>query len=102
MIESLWRDAATVDEAAAATVKRTDSVIDGLLKAPLGLETRVYEAMRYSALAPGKRLRPLLVLASARLFGVARQVNIDLGYREREGSPPTEVLFEGDSVCILS
>ena len=71
MIESLWRDAATVDEAAAATVKRTDSVIDGLLKAPLGLETRVYEAMRYSALAPGKRLRPLLVLASARLFGVA-------------------------------
>jgi farnesyl diphosphate synthase len=28
--------------------------------------------MRYSALAPGKRLRPLLVLASARLFGVAR------------------------------
>jgi farnesyl diphosphate synthase len=27
--------------------------------------------MRYSALAPGKRLRPLLVLASARLFGVA-------------------------------
>jgi farnesyl diphosphate synthase len=71
LIESLWRDAATVDEAAAATVKRTDSVIDGLLKAPLGLETRVYEAMRYSALAPGKRLRPLLVLASARLFGVA-------------------------------
>jgi farnesyl diphosphate synthase len=27
--------------------------------------------MRYSALAPGKRLRPLLVLASANLFGVA-------------------------------
>ncbi|TMJ59242.1 MAG: polyprenyl synthetase family protein [Alphaproteobacteria bacterium] len=29
--------------------------------------------MRYSALSPGKRLRPLLVLASARLFGVARR-----------------------------
>ncbi|MBV8777523.1 MAG: polyprenyl synthetase family protein [Alphaproteobacteria bacterium] len=29
--------------------------------------------MRYSALAPGKRLRPLLVLAGARLFGVARR-----------------------------
>ncbi|MBV9861228.1 MAG: polyprenyl synthetase family protein [Alphaproteobacteria bacterium] len=27
--------------------------------------------MRYSALAPGKRLRPLLVLAGSRLFGVA-------------------------------
>src|SRR5947209_3453874 len=37
------------------------------------LESRVYEAMRYSALAPGKRLRPLLVLAGARLFGVARR-----------------------------
>ncbi|HXC26755.1 MAG TPA: farnesyl diphosphate synthase [Stellaceae bacterium] len=50
----------------------TDSVIDGLLRPPPGLEARVYEAMRYSALAPGKRLRPLLVLASSRLFGVAR------------------------------
>jgi farnesyl diphosphate synthase len=29
--------------------------------------------MRYSALAPGKRLRPFLVLASAGLFGVARR-----------------------------
>ena len=73
MTESLWLDTATVDEAAAVTMKLTDSIIDGLLKAPPGLEARVYEAMRYSALAPGKRLRPLLVLASARLFGVARR-----------------------------
>ena len=71
MTESLWADSATVDEAAAVTVRLTDSVIDGLLKLPPGLESRVYEAMRYSALAPGKRLRPLLVMASARLFGVA-------------------------------
>ncbi|HTW50821.1 MAG TPA: farnesyl diphosphate synthase [Stellaceae bacterium] len=53
------------------TVRLTDSVVEGLLKAPPGLEARVYDAMRYSALAPGKRLRPLLVLASSRLFGVA-------------------------------
>jgi len=71
LTESLWRDTVTVDEAAAVTVKLTDSLIGGLLKVPPGLEARVYEAMRYSALAPGKRLRPLLVLASARLFGVA-------------------------------
>jgi farnesyl diphosphate synthase len=38
---------------------------------PDGLEARVFEAMRYSALAPGKRLRPFLVLAGAQLFGVA-------------------------------
>jgi farnesyl diphosphate synthase len=73
LTESLWLDTATVDEAAAVTVKLTDSIIDRLLRAPPGLEARVYEAMRYSALAPGKRLRPLLVLASARLFGVARR-----------------------------
>jgi len=73
LTESLWADNATVDEAAAVTVKLTDSILEGLLKAPPGLEARVYEAMRYSALAPGKRLRPLLVLASSRLFGVARR-----------------------------
>jgi farnesyl diphosphate synthase len=72
LTESLWLDTVSVDEAAAVTVKLTDSIIDGLLRAPPELEARVYEAMRYSALAPGKRLRPLLVLASARLFGVAR------------------------------
>ncbi|HEY8873585.1 MAG TPA: farnesyl diphosphate synthase [Stellaceae bacterium] len=47
-------------------------MIELLLAVPEGLEARVYEAMRYSALAPGKRLRPLLVLAGARLFGVAQ------------------------------
>jgi farnesyl diphosphate synthase len=70
--DSPWPDSATVDEAAATTAKLTDSLINRLLGAPPGLEARVNEAMRYSALAPGKRLRPLLVLASARLFGVAR------------------------------
>ena len=73
MTDGLWLDTATVDEAAAVTVRLIDSLLDGLLKSPLGLESRVYDAMRYSALAPGKRLRPLLVLASARLFGVARR-----------------------------
>ncbi|HEX5454195.1 MAG TPA: farnesyl diphosphate synthase [Stellaceae bacterium] len=51
----------------------TDALLDRLLPVPSGLEARVYEAMRYSVLAPGKRLRPLLVLAGARLFGVARR-----------------------------
>jgi farnesyl diphosphate synthase len=73
LTESLWPDAATVEEAAAVTAKLIDSILEWLLKTPPGLEARVYEAMRYSALAPGKRLRPLLVLASSRLFGVARR-----------------------------
>ncbi|HLY47456.1 MAG TPA: farnesyl diphosphate synthase [Stellaceae bacterium] len=53
-------------------VAQTDALIERLLAVPPDLEARVYEAMRYSALAPGKRLRPLLVLAGARLFRVAR------------------------------
>ncbi|HEX3954216.1 MAG TPA: farnesyl diphosphate synthase [Stellaceae bacterium] len=54
-------------------VNLTDALIERLLEVPSGLEARVYRAMRYSALAPGKRLRPLLVLAGSQLFGVARR-----------------------------
>jgi farnesyl diphosphate synthase len=70
---TLWADNVSFDEATAVVVRLTDALIERLLVAPPGLEARVYEAMRYSALAPGKRLRPLLVLAGARLFGVARR-----------------------------
>lgn len=41
-----------------------------LLPAPNGLEGRVAEAMSYATLVGGKRLRPFLVVSSARLFGV--------------------------------
>ena len=73
MTETIWRDDVSVGEASAITASLTDAVLDRLLMAPPGLEARIYDAMRYSTLAPGKRLRPLLVLASARLFGVARR-----------------------------
>jgi len=71
--ESLWPDIVPVDEASAIAARLTDAVIERLLVVPPDLEARVYEAMRYSALAPGKRLRPLLVLAGAQLFGVAQR-----------------------------
>jgi len=71
--ETLWPNAVSVEDAAAITARLTDAVLDRLLSVPAGLEARVYEAMRYSALSPGKRLRPLLVLASSQLFGVARR-----------------------------
>ena len=72
MTEALWPDGVSVADATAVATRLTDALIERLLAVPEGLEARVYEAMRYSALAPGKRLRPLLVLAGARLFGVAR------------------------------
>jgi farnesyl diphosphate synthase len=70
---TLWTDNVSFDEATAVATRLTDALIERLLVVPPGLEARVYEAMRYSALAPGKRMRPLLVLAGARLFGVARR-----------------------------
>lgn len=65
-------DSVPFPEALAQAACLTDSALDQLLVVPPDLEARVYEAMRYSALAPGKRLRPFLVLAGARLFGIAR------------------------------
>jgi farnesyl diphosphate synthase len=71
--ETLWDAEVSVADASAIAARLTDAVIERLLVVPPGLESRVYEAMRYSALSPGKRLRPLLVLAGARLFGVHRR-----------------------------
>ena len=73
MTETLWSDAISFPEALELAGKLTDASLERLLLVPPGLEARVYDAMRYAALAPGKRLRPFLVLASARLFGVARR-----------------------------
>lgn len=44
--------------------------LDALLRPAFGARGRVLEAMRYSALSGGKRLRPFLVLESAQLFDV--------------------------------
>ena len=73
MTDTLWSEAASFSEALTQAAQLTDVVLDQLLVTPPGLEGRVYDAMRYSALAPGKRLRPFLVLASARMFGVAQR-----------------------------
>ena len=73
MTERIWRTGTSFAEALADAAKRTDAVIERLIPVPSGLESRVFEAMRYAALAPGKRLRPFLVLAGARLFNVAER-----------------------------
>jgi len=73
LTETLWSDAISFPAALAQAAQMTDIALEKLLVAPTGLEGRVYQAMRYSALAPGKRLRPFLVLAGAQLFGVARR-----------------------------
>lgn len=47
------------------------SEIDRLLPLQEGMGARLTEAMRYSALGGGKRLRPFLVMKSAELFSVS-------------------------------
>jgi farnesyl diphosphate synthase len=72
LTEALWAPGTEFATALADAAALTDATLDRLIALPDGLEARVFEAMRYAALAPGKRLRPFLVLASAQLFGVGR------------------------------
>ena len=55
-----------------AIAKATNDTLDALLPMVPGPEGRVIEAMRYSALDGGKRLRPFLACASGDLFDVPR------------------------------
>jgi len=55
----------------AATGRALNEGLERLLPLGAGPERRLREAMRYSTLDGGKRLRPFFVLQSARLFGVA-------------------------------
>jgi farnesyl diphosphate synthase len=49
-----------------------DSLFRSILAGPPDPRRRLYEAMRYAAVGCGKRLRPLLVVASSSLFEVPR------------------------------
>lgn len=64
--------AATPDVSAALArdAAAVETVLEQVLPAPHGRHARVLEAMRYATFAGGKRLRPYMTLAGARLFGV--------------------------------
>ena len=65
-----------VAEDMAAAGAEIDAVLQALLPEPGGPERRLAEAMRYAVLAPGKRFRPILALASADLFSVPRRSSL--------------------------
>jgi len=50
-----------------------DQRFDRLLPVPDDARARLYEAMRYSAIGGGKRMRPLLVVAACDLFHVDKE-----------------------------
>ena len=56
-----------------------DSLFDALLPVPDDTSARLVEAMRYAAIGGGKRVRPLLVVSTASLFGVARDAALRAG-----------------------
>ena len=61
---------ARLREAMAETAAAVDRGFEALLPVPPDSRARLYEAMRYAVIGGGKRLRPLLVVAASRLFGV--------------------------------
>lgn len=56
-----------------------DSVFDAMLPVPQDTSARLVEAMRYAAIGGGKRVRPLLVVSTAGLFGVDRDAALRAG-----------------------
>ncbi len=63
----------TLEAALAATADQVTRELDRRLATTAGPRGRVIEAMRHGALNGGKRLRPFLVIESARLFDVPEQ-----------------------------
>ena len=50
-------------------VDKVNNLLESVLKVDTGLAEYLMEAMRYSVYGTGKRLRPVLMEASAELFG---------------------------------
>lgn len=63
---------ALLDTALAEVAVEIDRQFDRMLAIPDDARGNLYRAMRHAAIGGGKRLRPLLVFATARLFAVDR------------------------------
>jgi farnesyl diphosphate synthase len=59
-----------LDEELALIASDVDAMFAHLLEVPADARAPLFEAMRHAAIGGGKRLRPLLVRAAARLFAV--------------------------------
>lgn len=62
-----------------AIAEDIDQSFDLLLPIPGDPRDRLVEAMRYATIGGGKRVRPLLVCATAALFGVSREAAVRVG-----------------------
>lgn len=65
-------DANLLAEGLTRVQREVDEVFDAFLPIPQDPRARLVEAMRYAAIGGGKRVRPLLLVSTAELFGVDR------------------------------
>jgi len=76
-------DSVVADELLADALNRMaqdiDGAFDALLPVPDDARARLIEAMRYAVIGGGKRMRPLLLAATAEMYGVARDAAIRAG-----------------------
>lgn len=63
----------SLDDSLRASAEAVNAALDRAIPPSEGPDGKLFEAMRYSTLAGGKRLRPFLVLAGADMFGVPRE-----------------------------
>ncbi len=66
-----------LEDALRDAAEAVDGALDALVPQCNGADGRLFEAMRYSLFAGGKRLRPFLVLSGADLFGVPRPWSVN-------------------------
>jgi farnesyl diphosphate synthase len=59
--------------------REVDAAFDAMLPVPPDPRARLVEAMRYATIGGGKRLRPLLLTATAEIYGVGREAAIRAG-----------------------
>jgi farnesyl diphosphate synthase len=71
--------AGLLDDALGRISREVDELFAVLLPVPRDPRAPLYEAMRYAAIGGGKRLRPLLTVASAGLFHVDRHRALRVG-----------------------
>jgi len=68
-----------INTSMAQIAEAVEAALDDLLEPAEGALGRVIDAMRYSALGGGKRLRPYLLIAAADMFGTPRDRSLRAG-----------------------
>jgi farnesyl diphosphate synthase len=78
-IDMLERPGVAIDLELRRVSRAVDAIFANLLRAPGDSRDRLFEAMRHAAIGGGKRFRPLLAVAAARLFAIDERRAVRVG-----------------------